>query len=427
MVSELSTRLMQGNNYTASTKADCTRSSVVVSPTPLSDHEPMMTISACTEKLDLISTRTKTLARKNPAPVSVSSSVGCFKRRKVDELQFAASRVKEDLAKGGLSYPALDTSLRHHLDLENIEDATRGVSRVCAKSVSESPFLYKSTVNCSAMASMSDYGSLFSATFDSYGSSSTKSSSSNSGGATYVSNSDVGSICSLSSERSSDASFIAPRLEDALNNKKVKMEETRELKEQMAATAPQRRAIYSNPITIRDAFENSDEARIVTLSFAPFLVVHVNPAYTRSTGLSPANILGKPFHEVIEDPSCKANTAKASSLTSLHERVTSFVHSGSKGDSESTFSVNVAVVGPEPSDHPSSHLDHKSFTHYMISLAEYQEPVPEVVTTAAAVTFTAPAPVSPIVANLMVLPTIQILEANLALMPTMRLHCGVMG
>ena len=52
------------------------------------------------------------------------------------------------------------------------------------------------------------------------------------------------------------------------------------------------------------------------MSFAPFLVVHINPAYTRMTGLTPADILGKPFHEVIEDPSIKASTAKAAAPAS---------------------------------------------------------------------------------------------------------------
>lgn len=154
-------------------------------------------------------------------------------------------------------------------------------------------------------------------------------------------------------------------------------------------------------------------------------MVHVNPAYTRSTGLSPADILGKPFHEVIEDAACKANTAKAPTLTGLHEKVTSFVHNG---NSDGAFSVKVSVVGPEPSERP-SYSDHKNFTHYMISLAKYEEPVPEVVCTAAAVTSTAPAPaVSPLVPNLMVVRSIPILEhSDLSLMPTMRLHCGVMG
>ena len=82
----------------------------------------------------------------------------CFKRRKVDELQFAAASVKDDLNKGGLSYPSLDASLRHHLDLGRNEDLTRGVSPISANSVSASPFLASTGSKCSEMASMADLG-----------------------------------------------------------------------------------------------------------------------------------------------------------------------------------------------------------------------------------------------------------------------------
>jgi PAS domain-containing protein len=108
----------------------------------------------------------------------------------------------------------------------------------------------------------------------------------------------------------------------------------------------------------------------VTLSFAPFLVVHVNPAYTDMTGLSPADILGKPFHEVIEERTVKAATAKASSLTSLHEHVTR-LQLGKKTTDYDTKEcrIQVAVVFPENKDR-SAKFDRNSVTHYMISLEE---------------------------------------------------------
>ena len=172
--------------------------------------------------------------------------------------------------------------------------------------------------------------------------------------------------------------------------------------------------------------------RIVTLSFAPFLVVHINPAYTRVTGLSPADILGKPFHEVIEDPTCKANTAKASTLTGLHEKVTSFARGGSKdADNNNKFSVHVSVVGPEPSERP-SYLEQKNFTHYMISLEEHQKPkeaeevmsVEEMNTAVLDLDFLLPVAVSPTrEEDPSDIPVLPILD----LPSTMRLHCGVMG
>lgn len=161
------------------------------------------------------------------------------------------------------------------------------------------------------------------------------------------------------------------------------------------------------------------------MSFAPFLVVHVNPAYTRATGLAPADILGKPFHEVIEDPAYKANTAKASSLTSLHEKVTSFAGAKTDMENNNKFRVNVAVVGPEPADRPRLFSDHKNaFTHYMIALEEPKEEE-EVVEQPQVVSMQAPT-VAATARLSLVLPSVPILDTHHH-MPTMRLHCGVMG
>lgn len=164
------------------------------------------------------------------------------------------------------------------------------------------------------------------------------------------------------------------------------------------------------------------------MSFAPFLVVHVNPAYTRRTGLSPADVLGKPFYEVIEDPSCKANTAKASSLTSLHENTVSFAQA--KGDADVSnikFCINVSVVGPEPADCP-AYWDHKNaITHYMIALEEAKDEADKKGQEVASATSIEAPTVSSSIAPVVV-PLVPILESpNVAHIPTMRLHCGVMG
>jgi hypothetical protein len=271
MVSELSARLMRGYNNNAppsTTKltADYTASrstgAACVSPTTISDHEPMMTISACTAKLQQISTN-QSHSKKQARASCGEIDEDCFKRRKVDELQFAASRVKDDLTKGGLPYPGLDATLRHHLDVDTTEDLTRGVSLVGSNSVSSSPFLTSNGSKCSEMATMSDFGSLFSATYACYNNPTAVDVATSpfnfSSNATFVTNSD----CSVTSENS--CSDISPRLEDGLNGNSKKtvviLEPAPERKEQSEATALQRRAVYSNPISIRDAFENSDEAR----------------------------------------------------------------------------------------------------------------------------------------------------------------------
>lgn len=172
----------------------------------------------------------------------------------------------------------------------------------------------------------------------------------------------------------------------------------------------------------------------MTLSFAPFLVVHVNPAYTDMTGRSPADILGKPFHEVIEDRTVKAATAKASSLTSLHEQVTSLQQGRKTADDDTKEClIQVAVVGPENKDR-STKFDRNSVTHYMISLVEEDEPEATTVTdddtsseegASASVTAseaTMDDDTTGVIDAMVLPPLLPILEPS-----HMRFHCGVMG
>jgi PAS domain-containing protein len=469
-LSELSARLTRSHNYNASTSAykyqtnkifadleSNNRSTAVVSPT----HStlPLTTLSARTEKLHQISenSRSKKLARGVDVTYSSTKDGSCFKRRKIDELQFAASQVKEDLLKSGLPFPSLDLSLHHHIDLDEAL-TRRGVQRVCAKSVASSPFLIPNCVNTvSADATMFDFENLFASTYDCYGT--IKNSGTNS--ATVVS-----VISSTCSENMEVGSVIAPLLDDALlrADDVAASEEADKASVATVATAHQRRAIYANPITIREAFENSGEARyvllcadllcllliyetkqltillfftcrLVTLSFAPFLVVHVNPAYTDMTGISPADILGKPFHEVIEDRTVKAATSKASSLTSLHEQVTS-LQQGRKTDDDDTKEcrIEVAVVGPENKDRTAA-FDPNSVTHYMISLVEEDEPEATTVTdddssSEAEASASVTASEAAMFESSMDDDTTDAINARLLPIlepPSMRFHCGVMG
>ncbi|CAB9522980.1 expressed unknown protein [Seminavis robusta] len=445
MVSELSARLMRGHNYNAPTSAYQTkkifadlagcRSSAVVSPNGSQPDEPMTSITACTEKLHQISQG----GRRKVNPHNAQQDQGCFKRRKIDELSFAASHVKEDLAKSGLPFPSLDASLSHHIDLG--EKATKqAVKRVCAKSVASSPFLTNAVgPSCSKAATMIDFGNLFAATFDSYGT--TK----NHSGTTVVSSGS--SICSDNKSNISsdgDSIVIPARLEDALLQKTqraaCKVTTPEEDTAASVATDSQRRAIYANPITIREAFENSNEARLVTLSFAPFLVVHANPAYTEKTGLSPADILGKPFHEVIQDKVLKATTAKASALTSLHEQVTSLNQYHKATADSMDARIKVAVVGPE---NQKGNMDRSYFSHYMVALVEEQPEAPAVTDDDSADSSSGEEASlqdsdmamlesamdsdddeDDVIDALEIPPLPPILEASI---PAMRLHCGVMG
>lgn len=259
MVSELSARLLRGQMLGNNNE----ESSAVV----VSDVEPMMTISACSEKLSQQAMPSKT-SRRGTVGFADSHSGG-FKRRKIDVLQFAASRVKQDLERGGLPFPALDASLRHHvlmdcsnyiLNKSNHQKHARGIQRLCSKAVASSPFLTAAQgTSCSSkQVTMGDLEKLFSVTYDAYSKPSSAGSSSSSSGGNA---SDLSSICSLTSE--TDSSIVnnnnnhgmAPLLEDALANQRNASA--------VVVSTPEIDAVYTNPISIRDAFENTCEPRYV--------------------------------------------------------------------------------------------------------------------------------------------------------------------
>lgn len=99
----------------------------------------------------------------------------------------------------------------------------------------------------------------------------------------------------------------------------------------------------------------------MTLSFVPFLVIHVNAAYTRMTGVAAKDVLGKPFHDVFKDKRCKALAANVSSLFDLRDQLTS-VHS--RGQNKRCYCrLSVSVVGTEIGNEETD-----SPTHYMIGL-----------------------------------------------------------
>jgi len=85
--------------------------------------------------------------------------------------------------------------------------------------------------------------------------------------------------------------------------------------------------------------------RLVALSFAPFMIIHVNSAYTRMTGLAAKDVLGKPFHQVFQDKRCKTMAAHVTSLAHMQDQLTSV--STTSQDKECYCKLNVSLVGSE--------------------------------------------------------------------------------
>jgi hypothetical protein len=171
---------------------------------------------------------------------------GCFKRRRIHEIQFAASRVKEDLEKGGLSFPTLhDSSMC--LEIFGSAAECKGIQLLSSRSVSSSPFLTDICGPEEVFSKVGELEDLLAVTYDSYSNDGTPASS------------DWSTNCSLISESeiSGTAPFeITPLLETALQ-KETKTNSSVDEAIMNDAEA----AIYANPITIREAFENSNEPR----------------------------------------------------------------------------------------------------------------------------------------------------------------------
>lgn len=80
--------------------------------------------------------------------------------------------------------------------------------------------------------------------------------------------------------------------------------------------------------------------------------------------MTTADVLGKPFQEIIEDQEIKVKTSKATSLVILDDTSTGFVFKGSN-KKRTGCRMTVSVVGPEGSEH-----DRDTVTHFMISLTD---------------------------------------------------------
>ena len=167
----------------------------------------------------------------------VSSRVACFKRRKIDELRFAASRVKEDLEKGGLPFPSIHAKKPRALEGFNIDMSS--IQLLGAKSVAASPFL-TNIAGKRSFDSMGEIGQLFTETRNIYSK-------------RWVQGDgidwDKSSEGSLTSDSEASCSVeISPLLEDALHYRSSGPKEL-----------PPRTPM--NTVSMRTALENSSEAR----------------------------------------------------------------------------------------------------------------------------------------------------------------------
>ena len=173
----------------------------------------------------------------NRSDERVTNRDACFKRRKIDELRFAASRVKEDLEKGGLPFPSIHANKPRALEGFDIDMSC--VRLLSAKNVSTSPFL-TTVAGKRSFDRMDEIDQLFTATRKVYSKTWTQ------GDDIDWDKSSAGSLTSDS--EASCAVDISPLLEDAL---KYRTSDTTKL------PAP----ALLKTVCMRTALENSSEPR----------------------------------------------------------------------------------------------------------------------------------------------------------------------
>lgn len=100
-----------------------------------------------------------------------------------------------------------------------------------------------------------------------------------------------------------------------------------------------------------------DIFRIVTTAIAPFVVVHVNAAFMRTTGMSSSTALGRPLHELVQEDSAITGLK---SLIKMHNKVLT-VKSDSAKNASLARKVAVVPVGPNA----------ENVTHFTLKLEDY--------------------------------------------------------
>ena len=141
MVSELSARLLKGYSISYTTSkplapAKCFSGFGGASSSGSTSSSDPESQNPSVEPRSL-SDQSSSIYNQSSEPVSNRDA--CFKRRKIDELRFAASRVKDDLEKGGLPFPSVHANKPRAL--EGFDINMNSVSLLSAKKVSSSPFL----------------------------------------------------------------------------------------------------------------------------------------------------------------------------------------------------------------------------------------------------------------------------------------------
>lgn len=255
----------------------------------------------------------------------------CPKRRKKNEMQFAATTVKADLARAGKEFKAIDRDLERPRILKdtniNLKDH---VKLLHSNEISES---LVPTSDIGKRTTINDYAALISAVSSFYPCKPTQMSDIKTfertlpAGQNAWSEPSTSSVSDTLSDSGSDNTTnnqaLPPLLEDSLDNcgERRKKNQTIAKKE---AEPSDHMSSFSNGITMTKILQLSKTARVVTNSFAPYSIVHANAAFHRLSGKKTNDrVVGKSFFSLL-DPEANSSQDEMS--------LSNFMIASSKGD-----------------------------------------------------------------------------------------------
>jgi len=260
MVSELSARLLKGYSisYTTSSPVGSSKRFSGFSSASSSGSGSCATSSQQNLQADTLSSSMSRrshnggvkVSRKSYEDQDANQNDACFKRRKIDELRFAASQAKQDIEKGGLVFPSIHSKKPRALAGFDIDMSN--IRLLSAKSVADSPFLTKPSAVAHYVAETTacEFDQLFAATHQLYSKRWIRGDVN--GSALDWEKSSAGSLTSDS--ESSCAVEIPPLLDDALKYRPSTADPLK-FKEPTAAAI--------ETVSMRVALENCDEPRSV--------------------------------------------------------------------------------------------------------------------------------------------------------------------
>jgi len=251
----------------------------------------------------------------------------CPKRRKKNEMQFAATNVKADLARAGKDFKKERSTIIGDMVVK-LKDH---VKLVYSNDISES---LVPPSNIGKQTTITDYAALVSAVSGFYQCKSTRMDNIKSFERTLPavqnawSEPSTSSVSDTLSDSGSDntnnqASTLSPLLEDSLEpNSKH-----RKTKQKTARTAVNPTIDISSvchAITMTKILQLSKTARVVTNSYAPYSIVHANAAFHRLSGKKASDtVIGKSFFSLL-DPEANPSQDKMS--------LSSFMISSNRGN-----------------------------------------------------------------------------------------------